>query len=556
MNVLIVDDLLSTREVIAGIVEDIGHHATAVGSGEDAVALIRQGPLPDLIILDINMPGMDGYEAARHIRDIAGNTHLPIIFLTGATDNDVLTRCLAIGDDYIKKPFAQDVIVAKTKAHLRVSQIYQQLEKQHNDLKHFQSGVDAEHSVVETIFANHFEKHIVESDNLRSHISSVSVFNGDVLLTALGPGGSLYAVIGDVTGHGLPAAVGAIPAYGAFRTMAMKGLGVGTIASEMNKQLRTLLPDHMMMAAAIIELSANAAQLTVWCGGMPAMIIDDGQGGIKQTIVARHAPLAAEEAEHFSQDVEVFAVDRGDRVFLFTDGVEEARDQHNRMFGEDRLHAMFDGNTVDVFDRILESLGEHTSESEQDDDITLVQLTCEPDSHYKLPVVTRAEVDAIPWKLEVQLDAQKIRATDPVPQIIQLVSNSYAFDVHQDYVSTILSELYSNALEHGLLGLDSAIKQTDDGFIDYYEQRRDRLQALEHGSIHITVELSTASFDQVAITITDTGDGFDYQKDINSAEDNAFGRGTNIVNELCNSNIEYSNGGRTVTAVYTFEKSS
>lgn len=556
MNILIVDDSVSTRKIIAGIVDDIGHVAIATSCGEDAIAILKQGWRPDLVVLDINMPGIDGYETAHHIREMASSTHLPIVFLTGATDNNIITRCLEIGDDYIKKPFTQEIVVAKLKAHLRISQIYQQMEVQHNELKHFQLGVDAEHSVVETIFANHFEKHIMEAENLSFHMSPVSVFNGDVLLTAPGPGGSLYTAIGDVTGHGLPAAVGAIPAYAAFRTMAKKGLGVGTIASEMNKQLRTLLPDHMMMAATIIELSANATRLTVWSGGMPAMIIDDGQGRIKETIVSRHAPLAVQETEEFSQDVELFVVDRGDRVFLFTDGVEEARDQRNQMFGEERLHALFDGTTVNVFERILDSLAIHTNESIQDDDITLMQIACEPYSSYQLPTVVSAEVEAIPWKLEVRLDAQKIRATDPVPQIIQLLSDSYAFDVHQDYVSTILSELYSNALEHGLLKLDSAIKQTDDGFIEYYEQRRERLKELENEWINIVIELVTGCSDHLTIIITDSGDGFDYAKDLQGVDDKSFGRGTNIVNELCNSNIEFSNGGSTVKAVYTFEKNA
>ncbi|ARN75113.1 hypothetical protein BST96_13910 [Oceanicoccus sagamiensis] len=268
MSILVVEDSLSIRKLLLSIVEEAGFSCLEAGSGEEALEHLADGkPLPQLVILDIGLPGIDGYETGRQLKAIAGERHLPIIFLTGARDNDILSKCLAIGDDYIAKPFSVEVVSSKVEAHRRVSEIYQKMERQYQALEVHQQQVKREHDIVETIFANHFEKHIASIEHFRYHISPTSVFNGDVLLASYGPSGNLYIVVGDVTGHGLPAAVGAIPVYPTFRAMAAKGLSVGHIAAEMNRALTDLLPDNMMLAASLIELNSQGDQLTVWSGG-------------------------------------------------------------------------------------------------------------------------------------------------------------------------------------------------------------------------------------------------------------------------------------------------
>ncbi|MGK0442036.1 MAG: serine phosphatase RsbU (regulator of sigma subunit) [Pseudohongiellaceae bacterium] len=194
----------------------------------------------------------------------------------------------------------------------------------------------------------------ITNPNIRYHMSPVSVFNGDVLLTADGPSNNSYLLIGDATGHGLPAAVGVIPIYSAFRTMAAKGLTVGTIAAEINKSLLQLLPDHMMLAAAILQINTHSNQLLIWSGGLPNLIIADQKGAIKQQISAFHPPLAGVDDAEFSQNLQVYDLEKNDKIYLFTDGIEESYNSDQEMFGEQRLHEMFNGDGGDIFTRILE----------------------------------------------------------------------------------------------------------------------------------------------------------------------------------------------------------
>jgi anti-sigma regulatory factor (Ser/Thr protein kinase) len=143
---------------------------------------------------------------------------------------------------------------------------------------------------------------------------------------------------------------------------------------------------------------------------------------------------------------------------------------------------------------------------------------------------------------------------NPVHQIICQLSGSVGLYVHQDCLSTILSELFNNALEHGLLELDSSIKETDDGFLRYYQLRRERLERLEDGFINIDIQLIKLDNQSVIeIEVKDSGKGICDEADASPSIDHAFGRGIDIVRKLCDS-IEYSHGGSSVTVRYLLKK--
>ena len=118
-NILLVDDDALMRRSLSFNLEQAGFHASSAGSAEDALAMVRQSP-PDLVLLDIGLPGMDGLEAIRHIKD---QYHVPVIFVSARRRNLDEMFGLELGaDDYITKPFDVDVPIAHIKAVLRRSQ--------------------------------------------------------------------------------------------------------------------------------------------------------------------------------------------------------------------------------------------------------------------------------------------------------------------------------------------------------------------------------------------------------------------------------------------------
>jgi DNA-binding NarL/FixJ family response regulator len=121
-KILIVDDDVALLEM-AGEILDAHYQVSLARSGEQALEYLRRaadsGVIPELILLDIDMPGMDGYAALQEIRLLAGLRDVPVVFLTGMTEADYELRGLSLGAvDYIVKPFVKELFLARIKNHL------------------------------------------------------------------------------------------------------------------------------------------------------------------------------------------------------------------------------------------------------------------------------------------------------------------------------------------------------------------------------------------------------------------------------------------------------
>ena len=123
-RILLVEDNLTNREVATSMLEILGYEVTAVENGLEAVEMVTSNPPFDLILMDCQMPVMDGFESARKIRDFeeqnTGNVHVPIVALTGNVQEGVEEECLSAGmDDYLSKPFVMETLQGKLSAWLK-----------------------------------------------------------------------------------------------------------------------------------------------------------------------------------------------------------------------------------------------------------------------------------------------------------------------------------------------------------------------------------------------------------------------------------------------------
>lgn len=136
MKVLLVDDSRTSRELTASYLREMGHPAAEAADGNQALELYRRQP-PDVVLLDVEMPGLDGYAVAREVRrrDPEG-AWIPIIFLSGrVADEDVARGIEAGGDDYITKPVSPVVLRAKLKAMSRITDMRRRLVDLSQDLQ-------------------------------------------------------------------------------------------------------------------------------------------------------------------------------------------------------------------------------------------------------------------------------------------------------------------------------------------------------------------------------------------------------------------------------------
>ena len=128
MKILVADDQAYNREILSFILEDYGHDHVHACNGREACELFESVDDIDLVLMDVNMPELDGYLATKEIKKACTDRFVPVIFVTSLDDEDTLDKCLAVGgDDFIPKPLNEVILIAKLKAHERTMKLYNEL---------------------------------------------------------------------------------------------------------------------------------------------------------------------------------------------------------------------------------------------------------------------------------------------------------------------------------------------------------------------------------------------------------------------------------------------
>lgn len=547
MRILVVDDQSTNRAILKWLLEDDGHEVLEAENGAIAIDVYKVNII-DIVLMDVMMPVMDGLEATKKLKEIQVNgNYVPIIFLTALDDDKALSQCLASGgDDFLAKPYNDAVLKAKIAAHMRIRELTSVITQKNEELTLHNSRWQREQNIVEHIFNKAMEHNLSDCDSLRSYIAPASTFNGDILLSAPSPSGGLYVFLGDFTGHGLGASIGTLPIAHSFDQLASRHLSVGEIAFEFNKMLSSMLPDYMFCCASIIELNAAGDSIQLWIGGLPDAYIIKADGSLKETICSRNMPLGIEHDEKFNKGFEVKQLAKGERVVFFTDGIIEAENPAGEFFEEHRLLDCFKEGSPDTLTNILDTLSAFIEGAEQRDDITVVEVNHGPvriKNRENQQVVESYE--GILWNMHCDLSVEDIQRGNPVEEIMSILGAQTLLRPNKDVIGLIMAELYSNALEHGILKLSSELKLTEEGFMEYYQQRALRLQALKNASIQIRCQLIHESETLLRLSVTDSGDGFEFSNVFDASQENTFGRGITLIHRVCN-RVEYSNSGKTV----------
>ncbi|MDN3378101.1 MULTISPECIES: fused response regulator/phosphatase [unclassified Pseudoalteromonas] len=545
MHVLVVDDQALNRSLLSVMLKQQGYQVTTANNGIEALAVIDSQSI-DIVLLDVLMPEMDGYETAPKIKQRSEDVYLPIIFITSLEDKDSLEHCLAVGgDDFIHKPFDKVILTAKIKAHSRTRQLSLKAHEQNAQLEYHYNQTEREHEIVEHIFNNALENQNEFSNNIDFHLSPASMFNGDMLLVAQSPIGSLYCMLGDFTGHGLAAAVGALPASKVFYTMVNKGMAVNDIAHEVNTVLAKLLPGHMFCAATIIELSSSGKSISAWLGGLPDAYVIDQQGKVLKTLESQHMALGILDADEFERELIHFEVDNTTRIVLATDGIIETANDEDEYFGEQRFIQVLGSKTQVSCHDIIEQVTKFAKGSKQQDDLSLVLFNCLPVPSSKAEAETYSP---LPFNFSLSLNSAQIKQTDPVLEVVDVITRVSGLKAHRSDIFLLLSEAYNNAVDHGLLGLDSDIKNHDDGFFEFYQQREAALASLQGAMIIIEIRYCPESL-CLYFTICDSGNGFTCNNHRAQSLAREHGRGLSLLEEIAE-HVGYNASGNQIEMCY------
>ncbi len=563
---LVVDDNVSNRALLRVLLSREGFKVILAEDGRHGVALFERDGA-DIVFMDIMMPGMDGYEATTRIKAAAGDQFVPVIFLTALTDQAALAKCIEVGgDDFLTKPYEPAIFKAKIIAAERIRDLYRKIREQHQELSVLHNLMQREQEIAEQIFTAAVTSPNVALSSIRTLLLPAATFNGDLLLTARRPSGELNVLLGDFTGHGLAAAVGALPVSEVFRAMTEKGFVATDILKEIDHKLTTLLPVDMFMAACFLTVDAPHRSVIAWNGGMPEILVVNREGVIRKRLPSVHHPLGISGSPHAGIKVERLEVDADDRILLLSDGVTDARNPAGEMFGKGRLERLIQGcdSGADAFDTIAGALEKFCQGRVHDDDITFVEIPCRADLAVALqkeePSVSQpnAENIACIWRWSLELHGAGLRSIDSVPLAIAQLQELHSLSTHRETLYIVLSELFSNALDHGVLRLNSSLKTSEEGFSRYYAEREKRLAALNEGYVRIELaHLPQGEGGRLTIRVEDSGEGFDFAAALAgpqlALENNSAyaGRGLSLVSALCES-LRYQGQGNCVEAVYAW----
>jgi CheY-like chemotaxis protein/two-component sensor histidine kinase len=558
---LVVDDDAVGRLSLRKLLTDCGYEAVLARNGVEGLERFAE-QRPDIVFMDMLMPVMDGLEATMRIKQLCGHDFVPVIFVTGNAGDDDLERCIgAGGDDFLVKPYNRKALAAKIRAMERIRALHQRTSALHARLQD------------EQVLAKAILEGAVMGPNVRpapltAYLAPATTFNGDLLLSAYAPGGDLHVLLGDFTGHGLAATIGALPAAETFRAMTTKGFGPAQILAEINSKLRAILPTGIFLAVAFLRIDRSLARASLINCGMPDAWQLRG-AAVQASFASTSLPLAVLDSYNYEADEVVFSVAAGERIILVSDGALEAGNPAGQLLGSGALRAAIEAGIAAGQSPIASAV--HAIDVFCDgaalaDDVSLVDIElvdalfpapeadagrraapARTDLHESISVHDTA---AAGWRLALELRGQALRDVSPVPLLMSLLKEFPGTAQQSQRLFTVLSELYNNALDHGVLGLDSGLKDGD--FSAYLDARDAQLAGLREGRVSVQIDCGYREHaGQMEIAVEDTGLGFDPAALVPVRDDAPHGRGLLMVRQMCQS-LEFEAQGARARALYAW----
>ncbi|MDP2808760.1 MAG: SpoIIE family protein phosphatase [Rhodocyclaceae bacterium] len=419
--------------------------------------------------------------------------------------------------------------------------------------------------------ARHLIDRLIDLDKLRDPslrhwLLSAAAFSGDLLAAARTPGGMLHVLLADGTGHGLSASINALPVAPPFYRMTEKGFGIDAIARELNVKTKQFLPVDRFVAATLAAVDFREGIVQVWNGGNPKPFFLDAAGNAERVFGRTHMALGILDDDEFDDAVETHAFGTGAQLILYSDGLLKAESLEDGMFGHDRLAATLAGASAEHrLDAVISAVTGHLGGQPARDDISVVLVDCvrgrqvaaERASAPATATATTTTSASGSWRLLLRLGTREVRTLDVVPMLLGLTGQFEGLGANAGQLFVVLSELYNNALDHGLLRLDSRLKLDPSGMEAWLDEREQRMAAI-NGEIEFDLEqFQEGARSWLRITCRDSGPGFDPAAVLSPGgqteggelpESLPFGRGVALLRSLCAS-LQYNEAGNAAIAL-------
>src|SRR5262245_9468064 len=369
-RVLIVDDAKANVDVLVEALR--GEYKLSVAlSGEAALRMIEK-TLPDLVLLDIVMPGIDGYEVCRRLRAAAPTREIPIMFLSALEDVANKARGFEVGaNDYLTKPF--EILEVKARVHsLLKAKAWSDAVKE---------KIASELQVAREIQLGILPADIAASTSgtgleIEALLEPAREVGGDLYEVLRTEDGRVLVVVGDVSGKGIPAALFMAVTMTLVRTLGRQFQEPDEIVRQVSDALARQNPRAMFVTLLCAVYDPREGVVSWASAGHPSPVLLSA-GKPPTLLVARPAGLAGLEVG-LQVPRNTITLSRGETLVLYTDGVTEAFDASDQMFGEEGLVAHLaaePGRTArETVDGIAGAIRRFVGAEPQSDDIAILAV--------------------------------------------------------------------------------------------------------------------------------------------------------------------------------------
>jgi phosphoserine phosphatase RsbU/P len=371
--ILVVDDTPANLQVVRSILKDDFKIRVAT-SGAKALDLVKVEPQPDLILLDVMMPEMDGYEVCERLKATPEARDIPVIFLTGRTETEDETKGFDVGAvDYIHKPFSPAVMKARVHTHLVLREAREQLARQLLDIN---NELEMAREIQLSILPHEIPK--IRGLEIAARYIPMSSVAGDFYDFIIVDEKRAGILVADVSGHGLPAALIASMLKFALAAQSPHAFDPARVLAGLNQSLCGKFKNHFVTAAYVfVDMDKNS--ISYAGAGHPPLLLWRKSAGCASEVLENGLLLGLFPNATYS--VIEGPVESGDKAVLYTDGILETRSPSKQEFGADLLKEFLDSNHGLKSDRFADSLldkltgwSEHTKGNGQEDDITLLVI--------------------------------------------------------------------------------------------------------------------------------------------------------------------------------------
>lgn len=380
--ILVVDDEPRNIRVLQILLEAKGYTVITATHGQEALDHVKAGP-PDLILLDIMMPRMNGFEVCQRIRADEDAQFVPIVMVTALTEAHDRIKAIEVGaDDFISKPFDSYEIIARARSLLRVKQYHDALKQANQELAEHNARLDMELQMAQEVQASLMPQRITNMAGFQivSHYSPEIAVGGDFFdLWEVGPA-KLGVLISDVMGHGVPAA---------FVTVFIK-----TIVEEMREQ--TDDPGHILEVLNTRFDKSMSLDLAIFATAFCA-VIDQSERTLRWANAGHPFPFLIRREPGVCETVENESIGEGlgilsdsvyqtfhapfnpsDALFLYTDGAHELQNSNGEEFSPERLQDVlveqYSNPATVLVDSVVQAIDQFSVGIPREDDITIVAI--------------------------------------------------------------------------------------------------------------------------------------------------------------------------------------